>query len=385
MRRYKRPVKRDPVVTIFVRHNKSCRLDGKSFARGCDCPKWLRWFFEGKQMAETTGTRSWERAEELRKAKEDFLRDENSPPPLTPQEEKRTIARARELFLTEKNTEGISEEVFKKYSRETQRFVKFCTDKGLIYPNSIDKIVTLEFKANWEQLYPSSQTRGKVQERFKAFLRFMQDAGWLHRLPKLAKIKVDVPPTMPLTREQYDRLLAQVERQFQPKTAQKVHALIQLMRHSGLAIRDSVTLERTELENSSGVWRIRTSRQKTGTHVSVPIQTPIAIELLNVENEHPLYFFWDGKCTAHSAVVYWQYKLRELFRAVFGPGTRFTPHCLRDTFAVEMLAMGVPLEEVSKLLGHRSVKTTERSYAPWVRARQDRLDALVVATWQVQP
>ena len=42
----------------------------------------------------------------------------------------------------------------------------------------------------------------------------------------------------------------------------------------------------------------------------------------------------------------------------------------------------LPLEEVSKLLGHESLKTTERSYAKWVKGRQDRLDSLVSATWK---
>ena len=56
-------------------------------------------------------------------------------------------------------------------------------------------------------------------------------------------------------------------------------------------------------------------------------------------------------------------------------------HRLRDTFAVDLLQKGVPLEEVSKLLGHESTKTTERSYAKWVKGRQDRLDSLVTATW----
>jgi hypothetical protein len=49
-------------------------------------------------------------------------------------------------------------------------------------------------------------------------------------------------------------------------------------------------------------------------------------------------------------------------------------HRLRDTFAVDLLAKGVPLEHVSKLLGHKSVLTTERHYARWVKGRQDRLD-----------
>jgi integrase len=55
------------------------------------------------------------------------------------------------------------------------------------------------------------------------------------------------------------------------------------------------------------------------------------------------------------------------------------PHQLRDSFACGLLTKGVPLEEVSKLLGHESVKTTERHYAAWVQGRQERADALVMA------
>lgn len=56
-------------------------------------------------------------------------------------------------------------------------------------------------------------------------------------------------------------------------------------------------------------------------------------------------------------------------------------HMLRDTFAVEILLAGVPLEQVSKLLGHSSVKTTEKHYAPWVKARQQQLEDSVRKAW----
>ncbi len=56
-------------------------------------------------------------------------------------------------------------------------------------------------------------------------------------------------------------------------------------------------------------------------------------------------------------------------------------HRLHDTFAVDLLEKGVPIQDVSKLLGHGSIKTTEKSYAKWVKGRQDRLDNLVAGTW----
>jgi hypothetical protein len=46
---------------------------------------------------------------------------------------------------------------------------------------------------------------------------------------------------------------------------------------------------------------------------------------------------------------------------------------------------GVPLERVSVLLGHTSMRVTERHYAPWVRARQEQLEADVRRTWDQDP
>jgi len=40
------------------------------------------------------------------------------------------------------------------------------------------------------------------------------------------------------------------------------------------------------------------------------------------------------------------------------------------------------MEEVSKLLGHESIKTTEKSYSAWAKIRQDRLNKLGIGTWK---
>jgi integrase/recombinase XerD len=48
---------------------------------------------------------------------------------------------------------------------------------------------------------------------------------------------------------------------------------------------------------------------------------------------------------------------------------------------VSLLLSGVELFHVSILLGHASIKITERHYAPWVKARQKRLEDDVRRTW----
>jgi integrase len=60
-------------------------------------------------------------------------------------------------------------------------------------------------------------------------------------------------------------------------------------------------------------------------------------------------------------------------------------HRFRDTFAVELLLAGVPLERVSVLLGHQSVRITERHYSPWVRSRQAQLEQDLRRAWSQDP
>jgi site-specific recombinase XerD len=42
-------------------------------------------------------------------------------------------------------------------------------------------------------------------------------------------------------------------------------------------------------------------------------------------------------------------------------------HCLRKTFATRLLSRGAAITDAQHLLGHASVKTTERTYAAFVR------------------
>ncbi|HST09743.1 MAG TPA: tyrosine-type recombinase/integrase [Terriglobales bacterium] len=190
---------------------------------------------------------------------------------------------------------------------------------------------------------------------------------------------------MPLTVDEYERLLKAIPQTFQEQERQaKVRALIQLMRWSGLAIGDALTLKRRNIrfDADKRVHHIVTSRQKTGVHVSVPIPEAVAQEL-RLLNGNPQYVFWSGNGEKDSLTKGWaKYYIAPLFKAAkIERVGNMTSHRLRNTFAVDLLQKGVPLEEVSKLLGHESIKTTEKSYAKWVKGRQDRLDALVMGTW----
>jgi integrase len=85
----------------------------------------------------------------------------------------------------------------------------------------------------------------------------------------------------------------------------------------------------------------------------------------------------------HSAIGKWQRRLQRIFE--LGKVSNGNAHRFRDTFAVELLLAGVPLERVSVLLGHQSIRVTERHYAPWTRSRQEQLESDLQKAWSEDP
>ena len=97
-------------------------------------------------------------------------------------------------------------------------------------------------------------------------------------------------------------------------------------------------------------------------------------------------FFGTGLGKLKSAVGNWQRSLRRVFKLANithadGTNKRCHPHMFRDTFAVECLLAGIRLDQVSVLLGHKSIKITEKHYAPWVKERQEQLASTVRLSW----
>jgi len=67
---------------------------------------------------------------------------------------------------------------------------------------------------------------------------------------------------------------------------------------------------------------------------------------------------------------------------LFWPEFLTVTHTAFGIFSVELLLAGVPIERVPIRLGHQSVRITEKHYAPWVRARQEQLEADGRRTWE---
>jgi integrase/recombinase XerD len=394
------------MATIYTRHGAQCPKRGVTeeeksaakYERRCNCPKWIYLFHDGKDYRFSAATRSWERAEENKRKVEDSLNPDKAEIRRlkTEQEvQRKPISEAIEEFLSDAEKRNLARETQAKLRRILKRqLLPWAEQNSIVQLDQLTTNPLTKWRSTW--LHSPSTSRGR-QEILRNFFRFCIAQGWAKENPacKLSRIQVKQTPTGYFPPEEFQKLVEATyvygERSNNPNAencAIRIRTLLLLMRCSGLRIGDAVTLERTRLiRNNLSLYQA-----KTGEPVYVPLPADVAQALRQIPpgvKPNPNYFFWSGNCSAKSAAKMWHHAFRRLFRIadIRQPdGTRKCchPQMLRDTFAVEMLLAGVPLEKVSVLLGHTSIKTTQKHYAPWVRARQRDLENTVNDAWNRQ-
>ena len=358
------------MLTAYRRHLKNCdhRNEGRSYRR-CKCPIWVDGLIGEHDIRQSLKTRDWQKASD--QIHEWESRGSVEEP--TKENEPITIAQACEEFLKDAQARELREATLYKYRLLFRQLQAFADSEGLRYLKELDLERLRKFRAGWTERNLTS--RNKL-ERLRTFLRFCVDDEWITKnyALKLKAPKVTDPPTMPLNGDEVVKILTACQGYPDKLNRVRLKALVLLLRYSGLRIRDAVTLSQERISGDKLLLRTI----KTVTVVWCPLP-PAVIESLNAIPCGSRYYFWTGEGKTKSCASSYQRALHRLFILAGVPDAH--PHRFRDTFAVEMLLTGVPLDRVSVLLGHSSIRVTEKHYSPWVRARQEQLELDVRRTW----
>lgn len=275
------------------------------------------------------------------------------------------LSEACDSYLKELQRRNFASSTLANYRSLFRLWIDFGRSQGLTNLSDYNQVITLKLLDSWRVQASTAKTRYKM---LRAFFSFATDMDWINRSPmaKLKPPKVTQVPTLPLTREEFQSLALAAE------DLPGERALIFLMRYSGLSIGDAVGCRIDDIDGDT----LTLHRTKTGELVVVPLPELVMDSLREIEGLFGTdYYFWSESIKRISAVKQWRMKLQQVARTAGLPS--FRPHQLRDTFAVELLLAHVAIEELSSLLGHSSVITTERYYAPWVTARKNRLRRIV--------
>jgi site-specific recombinase XerD len=300
------------------------------------------------------------------------------------EESRKKIAEAWEDFLADVNARNLSSGTVRKYELLRRQLEAFAQGRGFRFLNELDLHAVTQFRNGWED-GPRSST--KKLERLRSFLRFAQKRKWIEENPAtdLKSPKIQLRQTMPFTRVEMERLLKAC-RQYakeSPGRAKdnglRIQALILLLRYSGMRIGDAVSLSTDRLKRD----RLFLYTAKSGTPVSAVLPDLVVRAIGRMPKTSNTHFFWSGNGKVDSVASHWRKRLQHLFELAKVPDAH--AHRFRDTFATELLLAGIPIERVSLLLGHQSVRITEKHYSPWVHARQAQLESDLKTAWKQDP
>lgn len=130
--------------------------------------------------------------------------------------------------------------------------------------------------------------------------------------------------------------------------ANKVRDLFLVQCYTGLAYADLMTMDFSNVQIRDGVTVIKDTRQKTGSGFFITL-LPRVTDILSKY----------GGRLPHLAYDVYNRNLKSVILAC-GIEKHVTTHTGRHTFATTIaLGSGIPIEVVSKMLGHKDIKTTQ--------------------------
>lgn len=208
------------------------------------------------------------------------------------------------------------------------RSARKCNNNSAVkYVKNFGKIIRICISNNWLDKDPFVNYKSKFREVIRAFL----------------------------SQDEIDAIAA---KEFKIERLDQVRDIFLFSCYTGLAYIDVKQLTRNNISlGIDGEKWIFTSRQKTDTQSNIPL-LPVAEEVLNKYKNHP-------QCINEKRLlpILSNQKMNSYLKEiadVCGITKEITFHIARHTFATTVtLTNGVSIESVSKMLGHRSIKTTQ--------------------------
>jgi site-specific recombinase XerD len=246
---------------------------------------------------------------------------------------------------------------FETTFKHTENFLKWKYQATDIDIKKIDHefVTSFEFYLRSEKKCCNNSAL-KYLKNFKKIILVCLASGWLTQDPfRNFKSKLKIVDRAFLNQHEINLIANKV---FETGRLNQVRDIFLFSCLTGLAYADVQKLKKTEIVRGvDGEMWVFTKRQKTDTPTRVPLLVS-AIAILNKYSDHPACEN-NGNALPVSTNQKMNAYLKEI-AGICGINKELTYHTARHTFATTVtLSNGVPIESVSKMLGHTNIKTTQ--------------------------
>jgi len=245
---------------------------------------------------------------------------------------------------------------FETTHKHVQSFLKWKFSTSDIAVKKVDYAFINDFEYYLKSEICAHNTAMKYLGDLKKIILLCVKRNWLPKDPFLGykMSRRDVQKDFLIDEE----LQAITQKVFRSERLNLVRNIFLFSCYTGLAYADVKKLKRSEIRTGIDKQKwIFIQRQKSETPAAIPL-LPVALSILEKYNDHP-------KClNADTALpVLCNQKMNEYLKEiadVCGIEKTLTYHTARHTFATTVtLNNHVPIESVSKMLGHKSLKQTQ--------------------------
>ncbi|MDR2206419.1 MAG: site-specific integrase [Flavobacteriaceae bacterium] len=246
---------------------------------------------------------------------------------------------------------------FSYIKNDVEDFIKSHYKKSDIKLKDLDFNFIVEFEYHLKTVNHHKQiTINKSLQRLKKVVKQSVIQGYLDKHPfEEHKPKKVYPKIVFLTQEELDKLEHYT---FQSEILNKVKDCYLFCCYTGLAYKEMFELKKQDLitKTDGTIW-IYKKREKTERNFSVPLILPKALEITEKYASESDYIL------PRLSNQYFNKLLKEIAHTL-GISKNLTHHTARKTFAsTVLLSNSIPIEVISKLLGHSKITTTQEYYA----------------------
>jgi integrase len=367
----------------------------KGWGRKCDCQIHLSGTLGGQFSRKATHTSDWIEARRIADAyeKADSWTGKHKvePVPHHPDEPQPriNISDAINLYLSNRKAANLAPASLRKYGVFTRKLQAFADQRGYVM---LDQFT----RADIDIFYTSSslgiRSKGKMLEMLRTFFRFCANRELVAKSPVSPDLKAPIGANrvankLPFTDEQLKDIIKACDQvnaytkngrwgnRFGSGewTGEDLKDFVWLMTHTGLRISDMVLFDIDRLHGNEVFLRAK----KNGGEVFVWIPDWLRDRLQARAKQFGKQPFKAGSSQRLDGMTdIWRQRLAKMFELADIGTEKATPHRFRHTFARILLQRGVPVADVSDLLGDDET-TVREHYARWVPERQARLTKIL--------